>query len=550
MIFRLSSCRRRAAILGLMAVISVCQWATTAEAAPPAVAKRPRVRVTISKQTTYITEPLRPDGYPDYLAALNRRAGRDVKPDSNAVVLLRCAVGPADLAETIRGPYFQRLGISTLPAGGDYFIDFYYFIDREKKGGRFSLSEAEERSLLEEELRLMSQPWSRKKYPFYAGWLAANEKPLKLLTEAANRPRYYAPFVAESEDAPLADVLALPGPKDWSHSLPPLGMVRALLIRAMSRSHDGDLDGAWQDILTCHRWSRLAARGLTCVATGTGMTIEEKAAACAPALLIHRKLSAARVARMRADLAALPPIPSLAEKFEFDERFLFLDALCAMARGRFEPMHGLNHDREIKLLDAVLTGYGPAIDWDTTLRIANSWYDRLAQAAATPNRAERERLLAQIEQDHRDLKAEATSPFSLDGQAGKALGRRVAQIFVGLHLPATDYYWAPFQSAFRADDRWITRTEVHNLAFALAAYRIDHGAYPEKLPDLLPRYVSSVPQDVFNGGADLRYKRRGDGFLLYSVGPNGQDDGGLEWGETDQAGNLGNWDDIAIRVAR
>ncbi len=39
-------------------------------------ARRSGVLVTISKETTYITEPLRPDGYPDYIAALNQRASK------------------------------------------------------------------------------------------------------------------------------------------------------------------------------------------------------------------------------------------------------------------------------------------------------------------------------------------------------------------------------------------------------------------------------------------------------------------------------------------
>ena len=37
---------------------------------------RSGVLVTIGKDTTYITEPLRPDGYPDYFAALRERTAR------------------------------------------------------------------------------------------------------------------------------------------------------------------------------------------------------------------------------------------------------------------------------------------------------------------------------------------------------------------------------------------------------------------------------------------------------------------------------------------
>ena len=41
----------------------------------------------------------------------------------------------------------------------------------------------------------------------------------------------------------------------------------------------------------------------------------------------------------------------------------------------------------------------------------------------------------------------------------------------------------------------------------------------------MPKYVAVVPKDIFSGGA-LHYKPQADGYLLYSVGPNGIDDGG------------------------
>ena len=48
----------------------------------------------ISKETTYITEPLKADGYPNYVAVLNRQYSEGVSPDNNAAVLLWQAIGP------------------------------------------------------------------------------------------------------------------------------------------------------------------------------------------------------------------------------------------------------------------------------------------------------------------------------------------------------------------------------------------------------------------------------------------------------------------------
>ena len=63
-------------------------------------------------------------------------------------------------------------------------------------------------------------------------------------------------------------------------------------------------------------------------------------------------------------------------------------------------------------------------------------------------------------------------------------------------------------------------------AIALKRYHLQHGDYPWALHDLVPAYLSAVPND-FLDGRPLRYRLRPDGdFLLYSVGEDGEDNGG------------------------
>ncbi|HZO87573.1 MAG TPA: hypothetical protein VFB38_04480 [Chthonomonadaceae bacterium] len=64
-------------------------------------------------------------------------------------------------------------------------------------------------------------------------------------------------------------------------------------------------------------------------------------------------------------------------------------------------------------------------------------------------------------------------------------------------------------------------------ALALRAYRLEHGAYPQTLSALVPAYLSQVPEDPFALYTALRYKRMGAAYLLYSIGPDGKDDGGV-----------------------
>jgi len=64
-------------------------------------------------------------------------------------------------------------------------------------------------------------------------------------------------------------------------------------------------------------------------------------------------------------------------------------------------------------------------------------------------------------------------------------------------------------------------------AIALERCRLAHGGYPESLDALAPQFIARVPHDVI-GGQPLKYRRTQDGqFVLYSIGWNETDDGGV-----------------------
>jgi hypothetical protein len=63
-------------------------------------------------------------------------------------------------------------------------------------------------------------------------------------------------------------------------------------------------------------------------------------------------------------------------------------------------------------------------------------------------------------------------------------------------------------------------------AIALKRHQLQHGAWPDTLTALVPEYLPAAPRDPVDG-LPLRYRRSADGgFVLYSVGTNGTDDGG------------------------
>lgn len=72
-----------------------------------------------------------------------------------------------------------------------------------------------------------------------------------------------------------------------------------------------------------------------------------------------------------------------------------------------------------------------------------------------------------------------------------------------------------------------THHQILMTQFALRAYFLDHHTYPASLKDLTPNYLNSIPSDPFAVKGSLQYKRNKTGYILYSIGPDGIDSGGL-----------------------
>lgn len=71
------------------------------------------------------------------------------------------------------------------------------------------------------------------------------------------------------------------------------------------------------------------------------------------------------------------------------------------------------------------------------------------------------------------------------------------------------------------------QVDLARVACALERYRLAHNEYPASLDALTPTFITDLPHDLING-QPLHYRRTADGkFVLYSVGWNETDDGGV-----------------------
>lgn len=507
------------------------------------VASGPVAKFPVSKETTYLTEPLDSQGYVDYEAALNAQLGKGIVPEKNAVALLWRALGTKmDHKEPMPAEFFRLLGIPEPPPKGEYFVDLYPFLKNQP-----DLDNDEISRIGSDQFYLASErPWKAKDYPHIAAWLKANEKSLALANHAAKLPEYYYPVASRRT-------------KDGSKVLidsryPGIGRPRSLAAawaaRAMLAMDEGRMDAAWQDLLGCHRLGRLISRGGDMVSILVGGALEHIAITGELLYLDRAGLNAKQIRDRLKDIHELPPMVAHADALALGERYNFLDEVQRAHRGGPDAIaESIEMDIALRRRDsadrAAVRKLSAAekkaladLDWEIVLRTINRHYDAALRVVRIEDRSAREKEFNRMEKQLSEKKApppEALLASLGPNGSSKTASELYGELMAELQFGAV-HYWQG------AVDRLEQTRRNHNVAFALALYEREHCRYPMKLDELVPKYQPDIPRDLFSG-QPLQYRPMEKGFLLYSVGKNGIDDGG-------QASLLDRppGDDLAVRM--
>ena len=248
---------------------------------------RPSPSIVISPETTYINSPLGPDGLPDYGAYLLARDGDGVTPENNAAVLTWQAMWPGELQPEYYVALCEALGME-VPDRRESLVSLYHestveqiasWLNQPQHGsqpaaqatgneeGNGTADEperdgADERyvdwSAVARELidRAGKSPWTTTQIPPLAEWAKRNKKPIDLLVEASQRPRYFSPppnLLANGDDSLL--LMLLPGVHGMRDG------ARSLVMRAMWHLGEGRSREAWNDLHACYRLARHVRSG-------------------------------------------------------------------------------------------------------------------------------------------------------------------------------------------------------------------------------------------------------------------------------------------------
>ncbi|MHC5056255.1 MAG: hypothetical protein ACYTKD_16265 [Planctomycetota bacterium] len=95
--------------------------------------------------------------------------------------------------------------------------------------------------------------------------------------------------------------------------------------------------------------------------------------------------------------------------------------------------------------------------------------------------------------------------------------------------PVSKMLMPALRAAFVRVGRAMATRDTAILGLSCELFRSAEGRYPPTLDELAPEFVKELPLDPFTG-KPLRYELRDDGaaFIVYSVGDNLKDDGGVE----------------------
>ena len=251
-----------------------------------------------------------------------------------------------------------------------------------------------------------------------------------------------------------------------------------------------------------------------------GSALEGYAAEGIPAFANDKELSLQKAQNYLADLQRLAPLPSLEEIYsrEWVLHVQYTHDCAAQKPLAIRFLGGFSSKEVTEALQRLARD--PQMDWDEVLRL-----DQADWGFDEPSAPPRSYPDVRKEMEERKTQKKQEIDKVLNGALEKILSpetspREKAKTFVLLQSDNPLGFSNDFALA-----RMKTNLYLAQMALALSAYHGEHQEYPAKIADLAPKYLPEIHPDPFSD-QDFHYKTETGGYLLYSVGRNGIDDGG------------------------
>jgi hypothetical protein len=388
--------------------------------------------------------------------------------------------------------------------------------------------------------------------PLYIRGFAAIAADKKLFAEGSPAAE---PATTDVTSAAVAEILARHAPtldllrraadkpfcrftRDWSRPsiamlLPEMqelrGAARLLTLAARREAADGDHAAAIRDVIRVHRIGRHAGSEPILVCGLVGQATDTLALQ-ALADILPRLTPADRPLLDDTALVDFVGTPVRFDKHFLGEEAFGLATMADLAEGR----EGLS------FLTMIAAGGGPTAP-DKALGSPLALLFRCFLLPA--DLASYRRFMRRHQQLTVSLSRGEGDRFAAFKQEAEAIDKDLADrrdgIFTSLLAPA-------LSSVTRSQIKSQAHHGAAEVLVAATRARLETGTLPDAAADLVPNELSALPRDPFQADQPLLFKRTDDSWIVYSVGPDGEDDGGpLPVGAEAVAGN----DDIGLRMA-
>lgn len=406
------------------------------------------VPLKISKETTYVTQPLKPDGKQvDYLAAWEQEfSPKDIATDQNGYRLIVKHLGMSPDALPFQSPLiYQKLGLPETTQPDMKLEEPYPFLAAYVESEAFDpklvemLRESsdgfegfeDQREPLDILYDRLGTPWTLDDLPMMETWLKENSPAIDLIGEAAAKPTFHIPLTPATT-GPLIGMFV--------PELPRLrNFARVLRTRARYRIATGDIDGAIDDIVACKRLGRHIGHGGTLVQLLVGIAAEGMADSIRIAGSLEHPPTKEQLERFVDEWNRLPPRVELAVPLLF-ERYSTLDTLQFIAGNR-----QLLADMQLPVNVSPHAG----LDWNVIAQRVNERYDALSGGGGVPQPAPNPMAIISLQ----------------------ARSEMIGDAFSAFNLSAPDATLEALRRATCTD-------RLHHIALAMLLYKRDHGTLP------------------------------------------------------------------------
>jgi hypothetical protein len=459
----------------------VAGWVAAIAAIPVTI--RASDLFTVSPETTVITQPLRPDGSVDYVAAINERQSEGVTPENNGFVLWLKVIGADALPQSTREQTLKMCGAHGLRNIHPIFKDY----GRDTPIARTEI------------LRL----WKPQDDPAFAEYLAQQTASLDMAVQAANKPRWWMPRV--SLNGSLTSVL-----------LPELNFMRVvswtLCERALFRAEQGDFDGFMTDVIAVKRLAAPASEDWlvgNLVAIGLNRLADETIGAAVGA----GKFSSEQCAKLAAAMDNVPPPKAMWETMDQCERWSPLDMVQCIAAAKAQLLASGN-SADDKWLKPFKTLDCNSVDWNAVLKRMNALSDEMV--AILRSKTVKEELTAQRAFDRKiaAIKAKQARQINLDkkdGETTDAYSQRIGDAIIVTCVPSLSRAEATYRKG-------AIREALARAIVPAGQYHAEKQKWPDRIDDLTPQYLPASPKDalVNLGAGPVRYQHRSAGISLHA----------------------------------